>query len=208
MICCNDRRRGSSVDGKGHRRDDGVFSDMHGSRYDLLAEFGDVIFEGAADFSEQTEFAESTDGSGDLGTRPEGQALAELSGGNTADKVLAAHNSQGQVEIGEEEEVDAAVGSASVILNRTANAIQVTSAGRIVLQDREELQIAAIGRGEDFPDRTQAVDGFLDRRMFHFCAAIPVYHLAVVFKERDVVGRRLDSQDMAELVVHLDGGVA
>jgi hypothetical protein len=43
MICCNDRRRSLSVDGKGHRRDDGVFSDMHGSRYDLLAEFGDVI---------------------------------------------------------------------------------------------------------------------------------------------------------------------
>jgi hypothetical protein len=41
------------MDGKGHRRDDGVFSDMHGSRYDLLAEFGDVIFEGATDFSEQ-----------------------------------------------------------------------------------------------------------------------------------------------------------
>ena len=112
MICYNDRRRSLSVDGKGHRRDDGVFSDMHGSRYDLLAEFGDVIFESVTDFSEQTEFAESTDGSGDVGTRPEGQALAELSGGNTADKVLAAQNSQGQVEIGEEEEVDAAVGSA------------------------------------------------------------------------------------------------
>ena len=203
MISC--KQRGSCGERRRHCGDDGDFSDTHGGGDDLLTEFGDVVLEGAADFLEQAMLPESTNGSGQLCACPVRQLFAELPVGDPANEVLAAHDSEDQVEIGREEEVDAAIGSASVILNRTADAIQVATTGRVVFQGREEIQVAAIGRGEDFPDRTQAVDSFLDRRIFHFRAAIPVYHLTVVFKERDVIGRRLDAQDMAELVVHLNG---
>ena len=176
MISCKHRRKCSYGKRSRHGGDDGGFSEAHGGGNDLLPELGDVVLEGAADFLEQAMFPESADGSGELRASPERQLFAEFSGGDPANEVFASHDSQGQVEIGGEEEVDAAIGSSGIILNRTANTIQVASAGRIVLQDREELQVTAIGRREDFPDSAQAMaqTGSFDQDVSYSGSRLPL----------------------------------
>ena len=100
MIVCKQTQ--SSLYGKwsSHCRDDGGLAEPHRGGHDLLPEFGDLVFEGATDLVEQAMFAESPNGSGHLRARPVRKMFTESAGIEATDKVFAAYDSQGQVEIG------------------------------------------------------------------------------------------------------------
>ncbi len=70
------------------------------------------------------------------------------------------------------------------------------------------LQIAAVAAIQDLAQVDQAVDGLLDGGEGPRRRPFAMFHLAVVLEEGDVIGRRLDAQHAAELVVHFDRGFA
>lgn len=60
------------------------------------------------------------------------------------------------------------------------------------------------GSGEDLAKRVEAVDRLLQRGELVGPGAVALFYLPVVFEEGNVVDGGLDSEDQAELVVHLD----
>jgi hypothetical protein len=76
-----------------------------------------------------------------------------------------------------------------------------------VIEAGQEFQIAPVGRRQQFGECEQAVDRLLDGVQLPRGAAVPVYHLAVVLEEGYVIRDRLQAQDPAEFVVHLDRGL-
>src|SRR5262249_40670572 len=77
--------------------------------------------------------------------------------------------------------------------------------GRVV-EARQEREVPAIGGDRELLEGVEAVDALLQRRQLVRGGAIAVGYRAVGLEPTWVVGRRLDAQDDACLVVHLDGG--
>ena len=69
----------------------------------------------------------------------------------------------------------------------------------------EEFQVATVGGGEELGEVTEAVEALLDGREFGLIGAVALFHLPVVLEGGDVVRNGLDTQNLTELVVHLDG---
>src|SRR5215469_671533 len=69
-------------------------------------------------------------------------------------------------------------------------------------------QIAPVAAEQYLTQVDQAVDRLLHRRDFARRRPLAVFHPAVVLEERDVVGRGLDAQHDAVLVIHLDRALA
>ena len=69
---------------------------------------------------------------------------------------------------------------------------------------RDELEVALIGRLQDFSQGWQTVDGLFHRRPLHRGGAIPMLHLAVLLEEGDIVDGGFDAQDQVEFIVQLD----
>src|SRR5713101_1870834 len=83
------------------------------------------------------------------------------------------------------EEVEAAI-SAIFLLDRLGDLVQLVRSGLVVLDGRDELQVATVGGQQQFPQRGQTVDGLLHLGPRHAARAILVFYLAVVLEERDV----------------------
>src|SRR5208337_2910131 len=66
------------------------------------------------------------------------------------------------------------------------------------------LQITSVAAEQDLAQIDQAVDGFLNGGEAARGWSLPMFYLSVVLEGGHVVGRGLDAQDVAELVVHLD----
>ena len=69
-------------------------------------------------------------------------------------------------------------------------------------------QVAAVTARHYLAQVDRAVDAFLDRGALARGRALPVFHLPVVLEKGHVVGGGLDAKYLAELVVHLDRGIA
>ena len=91
---------------------------------------------------------------------------------------------------------------------RLGEPVEGADAGGEVVERGEVLEIAAVAAEQDLTQVDQAVDGLLDGGEVPRRRPLPMFHLAVVLEEADVVGRGLDAQHAAELVVHLDRGTA
>src|ERR1700682_5459791 len=84
--------------------------------------------------------------------------------------------------------------------------VEGTDTGREVVERREVRQIAAVAAEPDLTQVNQPVDGLLDGGETPRRRPLPMFHLAMVLKEGDVVDCRLDAEHAAVLVVHLDRG--
>lgn len=133
--------------------------------------------------------------------------LTDLAVAETADVEFTAHHRNEDVKIIPMEEVESAIG-ALIGPNRTGDLFQIADAIGGIINGGEELDIATVCVTEHGSELRQAVDGLFERRIFQRLTAASVYHLTVVFEERDIVGRSLDTKGDAVFVVHLDSGFA
>src|ERR1700674_1734298 len=78
--------------------------------------------------------------------------------------------------------------------------VEGTDTGREVVERREVRQIAAVAAEHDLTQVNQAVDGLLDGGENPRRRPLPMFHLAMVLKEGDVVDCRLDAEHAALLV--------
>ena len=65
----------------------------------------------------------------------------------------------------------------------------------VILDGREEFQIAAMGRPQQLPKGGKAIDRLLHGRVFLFLRPIPMSYLAAVLEKGDAIDRGLDAQD-------------
>src|ERR1700738_1299272 len=84
--------------------------------------------------------------------------------------------------------------------------VEGTDTGRKVVARREGRPRAAVAAEHDLTQVNQAVDGLLDGGENPRRRPLPMFHLAMVLEEGDVVDCRLDAEHAAVLVVHLDRG--
>ncbi len=81
---------------------------------------------------------------------------------------------------------------------------RASSPGAGIFNCREKLQVAAVGRFQQFAQSGQTVNGFLHGCLFGFVRAVAMFYLSVVLEKSQIVDRGLHPQDEAELVVELD----
>jgi len=125
----------------------------------------------------------------------------------SADIKFSANNSTEQLKIITVKEIESPI-TPVILFNGSGYFVQVfDSAGRVI-NSRDKLKISAIGRFHQFDKQRHTVNGFFQRRIFHFPCAVPVFHPSVVFKERDIIGHCLNPKDDAEFIIHLDGYTA
>lgn len=75
----------------------------------------------------------------------------------------------------------------------------------VLLKGADECEVAPSRRSHQPVQIGQAVDRFFECDRFVVRSAITVLHFAVVMKKGDVVGGRLNPQDPAAAVIHLEG---
>jgi hypothetical protein len=80
----------------------------------------------------------------------------------------------------------------------------VTIAGGKVVECAEVFEVAAVTAEQDLAQVDQAVDGLSERGDLARLVTPPMFHLAVVLEEGNVVGRGFQAQHTVEPVVHLD----
>jgi len=163
-----------------------------------------IVFVGIADFLNQAMFSQSLEQSGHL------MALFALDGftqaaiAESADIEFAADNRTEQLKIIIVKKIKPSI-TAVVLFDGSGYFVQVFDPAGRVVNRRDKLKISAIGRLHQFDKHRQAVNGFSQRRRFHFPCAVPVFHPSVVLKKRNIIGDRLNAKNQTELVIHLDG---
>src|SRR5690606_32693039 len=148
--------------------------------------------------------AQAFEDAADLSRGLGGEQSAQSTAAETVEDELSAEQCEQYTEDFREEEVEAAPGTVALVAGGAAVVVQVVALGRGILQRADELEIAPARRGHQSVEVGQAVDRLLQRGHFAFGAAILVLHLAVVTEKRDVVRGRLDPQDAAAAIIHLE----
>jgi hypothetical protein len=165
----------------------------------------EVVFVGMPDFLDKAVFAQALDGARDLAGGLAGENLAEISVAESVDVEFATSNGSEKVKVIAMEEVEASIGSV-VVAGWAADVVEVFDGIGGIIDSREELQIAMIAARHDFGEGLEAVDSLLDRGDLVGSGPVTVYHLTVVFEQRDIIGRCLDAKGNALLIVHFDSG--
>src|SRR5436309_1894657 len=106
-------------------------------------------------------------------------------------------------------EVESGV-TALVINNRLRDFVQMFDPRTAIIESGNELQVPLVGSGQDLTQRSEAVNASFHLRpceipLFTAALLAAMFYLTVVLEKGNVIGRRLDPQNQAELVVHLDG---
>lgn len=182
------------------------FAELEPNRGDSAPKRGKVIFVIAGDFFDESVLSESSDDVGYLACRLAGKKFADIAVAEAADIEFTPNDGDEDVNILAVKEIEAAIG-AIVGPDWAGNLLQIADAVGGVVNRGEKLDIAAIGIGKHGRELVEAVDGLFERREFQAVAPVTMYHLAVVFKEGNIVGRCFNAQDKAVLVIHLDSGL-
>ena len=90
------------------------------------------------------------------------------------------------------EQVESTIASI-VCAGRPRNFLQLFDAIAGIIDGRNKSELTTVGISQEVCEIWKTVDRFLDRREFSGLGPIAVYHLAVVFKKRDVVGGRFNT---------------
>jgi hypothetical protein len=125
--------------------------------------------------------------------------------GEAGDVEFTTEEGDAEIEIVAGEEVESAEGAVAVA-DGSGDLFEVLGAVGGDLEGGEKIEVAPVGGAVQLVEDREAIDGSLDGGQLHGPAPVTLFHLAVVFEKGDVVGRGLDAQDNAVLVVHLDGG--
>lgn len=180
---------------------------FEGSGRDTSSKCGEVVLVAVTGFFNKTVFSKPFEHSGNLPGILSWQAVAQIAVAEAADVEFAANDDPKKIEVVTMKQIETSI-AAIVGTSRARDFFQVLDAVAGIVDGRDEREIAAIGTSKKTGEIRQAVDGFFDRRELSGLGPIAVYHLAVVFEKRDVVGGGFDTEHYALLVVHLDGGLS
>ena len=125
----------------------------------------------------------------------------------SADVKFSADNRTEQLEVIAVKEIEASI-TAVILFDSLGYFVQVFDPAGRVIDSRDKLNVPAIGCFHQFDQHRQAVNGFFQRRSFHFPCAVPMFHPSVVLKKRDIIGHSFNPKDDTELVIHLYGDFA
>ena len=101
------------------------------------------------------------------------------------------------------EKVETAI-AATGVLHRAADLVHPLNAVGRIVDCRKEVEVTPITGAHQLGKVGQAVDRFAHVGSFVAVGAITMFHPAVVFEKGNAVGKGLDSQHTAELIVHFD----
>jgi hypothetical protein len=187
----------------GESRDDGLFSDSTSGGDGRAAQTGQVVAIAMNDFLDETELAQAPKLARDAGRRDLAQEGDEVGTADATDVELGTLKCTQQGLLSGIEEVEALEGLA-VDRFGADQPMQVTIAGGKVVQCGEIFEVAAVTAEQDLAQVDEAVDGLSERGDLAGLVTIPMFHLAVVLEEGNVIGRGFQTQHPTELVVHLD----
>jgi len=100
----------------------------------------------------------------------------------SGDHVLATYESEQESSLIVAEEVEALVRASSVVLGFAELVEALRSSGRS-FECSDKFQIAAIGGGDESPQVSEAVAGFLEGSELEGSRAVPLFHRAVVLEK-------------------------
>ena len=183
--------------------DDDLFGEMAGGGDGVAAKSGQVIAVSVSDFLDEAQDTETFQVAGDTGHGEVGQEGFEIGTAHATDVELRALQGAEQGVLSLVEEVEA-LDAMTVDRFGSGEFVEAATAGGEVIERGEEFEIAAVTAEENLAQIDQTVDRLLDGRQFPGGLAIPVFHLAVVLEEGNIVGGGFDAQDATKLVVHLD----
>src|ERR1051325_370855 len=199
---CDDLRRNA-----GESWDNGALAQPGCGGDDAASQAGEVVLVGAAYALDQAVHAQALELPRELRSTELGEDATEIADLEAAQVEFAASESEQERAVIGVEEIEPAP-AALLVADGLREAFEVPASGTVVVEAGEEFEITAVGGTEEPGEDAQAVEGLLDGGELGLAAAVAVFHRAVVFEEGDVVGDGLDTQDMAELVVHLQRGAA
>lgn len=186
------------------RWDDIHFTQLQRCGSNSASQGGQIVFICIADFFNQAVLAQSFKKSGYLISIFGFDDFAQRFITEAADVKLTTNNSTEQFKVVDVKEIEASIASV-IVFDRPGYFVQVfDSVGRII-NSRDKLNVPAIRCFHQFIQHWQAVNGFFQRRSFHFPCAVPMFHPSVVFKERNIIGHSFNPKDDTELVIHLYG---
>lgn len=185
------------------RRDNEHGSEFQRSECCFLSEAGEIVPVSTSDFFNQAVHPESLKHPGDLGARFMRQEGAKGAVLKAMDMKLSTDNPFEQLEVFTAEEIKTAIGPLA-IRGRLRDLFKVLDPHSRILDRGDELQITPVRRLHQFPKHGKTVDGFLQRGIFHFPSAIPMFHLPVVFEKTDVIEGCLNAQKDPQFVIHLN----
>jgi hypothetical protein len=186
------------------RRDYKQFSDLQGRHHDSMAEFRQVVFVGFPNLLDQAMGTKAFEHSSDLLACFADEVFLNSAIAQTADIEFAPYHGLEQIQILAVEQVEAANAS-PLIVDGSRHLFEIFGGRSRIIEGREKVEVASVGRPEQFGQRRHTVDTFGQRRILHFVSAVPMFHPAVVLKKGQVVDGGFDPQHQAVLVVHFDG---
>ena len=91
-----------------------------------------------------------------------------------------------------------------VFLNQLRDLVQLVRASLVLLDIRDELQLAPVGSQQQFSERGQTIDALFHLRPGHAARAVFVFYLAIVLEEGDVhpvVSMRRISRNLSYILI-------
>jgi len=185
------------------RRDDEHGSELQGGVSDFLPEVGQVVFVSSSDFFNQAMHSETLEHSGDLGSGLFGQDGAKETILESPDVKFSADDTFKQLQILAVKEIKPTIGPLAIRC-RLRDLFKVLDPRGRIFDCGDEFQVTPVCRFHQFPKNRKAVNGFLQRGIFHFPSTIPMFHLPVVFEKTNVIDRCFNAQNDPQFVIHLN----
>jgi hypothetical protein len=183
-------------------------NDKHGPQLQrcvghFLPEVGQIVLVSTSDFLDQAMHSETFEHSGDLRAGFVRHDHAEGTVLESPDIELSTNNSLKELQVFGVEKIKPTIGPLAVRRGLRDLCKVLYPHGR-VLDLGDEFQVTSVRCFHQFPKNRKAVDGFLQRGILHFPAAISVFYLPVVFEKADIIDGRLNTQNDPHLVIHLN----
>ena len=185
------------------RGDDEHSSELQSGDSDFLPEVGQVVFIGSSDPLDQAMHSETLEYSGDLGTGRFVQNGAKGTVLEPPDIKLSPDDAFEQLQILAEKEIKPTIDSLSIRYG-LRDLLKILDPYGGVFDGGDEFQITSVRCFHQFPKNGKAVNGFLQRSIFHFVGAISVFYLSVVLEKTDVIDGCLNAQNDPQFVIHLN----
>jgi len=187
-----------------HERGDNEHrSELEGGVNHFLSKVGQVVFVGPSDFLNQAMHSETFEQSGDSGAGYFGQEGAKGTVLESPDVKFSADDAFEQLQILAVKEIKPTIGPLAIRCG-LRDFLKVLDPHGGIFDGGDEFQVTSVRRFHQFPKNGKAVDGFLQRGLFHFPRAIPMFHLPVVFEKTDIINGCFDTQNDPQLVIHLN----
>lgn len=180
------------------------FSHLQSGSSDSPSKGCQVILVSFSHFLNETMFAKSFDHARDLTCCFTDERISNVSILKSADVEFPSCNGLEQIKVIPLEEIESPPAPLPIFY-RFGYFLKIPDARGRIIDAGDEFQIPSIRRSHQLTQYRQAVNGLLDRGVFHGPRAISMFHPSVVFEKGDLVRDRLDAKNFALLVVHFNG---